>query len=377
MVNRSKKISAILSVLSLCVIVNVFKFSGENRDLSIAYENGGCFVLPAQEVGPDVKPIFTASYPGSGARMTWNLIEALTGLVTGDEWYSNGRVKDVVSVKTHYPHPTNGRLLDWADEVERAFLLFRNPMNAIPSFHNFIYENERQIQHHTERAPLDVWVHWRDRNFDTQINAWKDHFEYWMDNYAPDKRLVVPYEHLVDRIQGPAVAVELNTFLGEGPGVDPIDNDSAPCVWGTVVHYEDGPHNVPNTRSRLPQNMTFVGSYPIWPSSQREGPKERVYTKTQYENMIKIIEDLERKYAPEGGRFVAALNMYLNDINASMEALEEREANREEENKSDEQESHDGANDEESRNENHSLNDAEKEAIERIENADVEEAVQR
>jgi len=378
MVTRNKKISAIVSVLSICAILNVFKFSGEYRDLSIAYENGGCFVLPAQEVGPDVKPIFAASYPGSGARMTWNLIEALTGLVTGDEWYSNGRIKDVVSVKTHWPHPTNGRELDWADEVDRAFLLFRNPMNAIPSFHNFIYENERKIPHHTERAPTEVWEHWRDNNFDNQITYWKDHFQFWMDRHSPDKRIVVPYEHLIDRIQGPTVAQELNTFLGEGPGVTPIDNESAPCVWGTVVHYQDG-HKVPNTRSVLPKNMTFVGSYPIWPASHRKGPKERLYTRPQYEKMIQTVGDLERRYASEGGRVVSALKMYLHDIEASMQTLAEREAMQvaENEDKTNEEKSND-ENSDESQKENESTSKiTEEEAKEKFDDKNEEESVQR
>ena len=41
--------------------------------------------------------------PAVGARMTWNLVEALTGLETGDNWNNNGRGSNVVTVKTHYP----------------------------------------------------------------------------------------------------------------------------------------------------------------------------------------------------------------------------------------------------------------------------------
>lgn len=329
LVRNRRFASIIVSVASLCIVtinLNSLNFSGESRDLSVALKNGGCFVLPAQEVGPDVKPVFAASFPGSGARMTWNLIEALTGLVTGDEWYNNGRIKDVVSVKTHWPHPTNGRELDWADEIERAFLLFRNPMNAIPSFHNFIYENERKIPHHTQRAPTDIWIHWRNNNFNNQLRYWKDHFEYWMDKYPQDKRIVVPYEHLVDPIQGPLVTQELNAFLGEGPGVDPIANASVPCVWGTVVHYQKG-NKVPNTRYPLPKNMTFVGSYPIWPASHRKGSKERPYTKEQYDLMISTIEELRAKYNSEGGRVSASLEMYVHEIEVSAKkALEKAEA---------------------------------------------------
>ena len=146
-----------------------------------------------------------------------------------------------------------------------------------------------------------------------------------MDRYPKNKRIVVPYEHLIDPIQGPRVTQELNAFLGEGPGVNPIANASVPCVWGTVVHYQKG-NKVPNTRYPLPKNMTFVGSYPIWPASHRKGSKERPYTKEQYDKMISSIEELKEKYHSEGGRVSASLEMYIHEIQASAKrALEKAE----------------------------------------------------
>ena len=73
------------------------------RRLSVALPNGDCEItaaLPAR----GVEKSYAASYPGCGARMTWSLIEALTGMWTGDDWDSNGRGRRVISVKTHYPH---------------------------------------------------------------------------------------------------------------------------------------------------------------------------------------------------------------------------------------------------------------------------------
>ena len=35
---------------------------GRHRQLSVALEEGGCFVLPAQEVGPEVKPVFAGTH---------------------------------------------------------------------------------------------------------------------------------------------------------------------------------------------------------------------------------------------------------------------------------------------------------------------------
>ena len=66
---------------------------------------GDCRVLqglpPTQNIAPD----FAASSPGSGAKMSWNLISGLTGVQTGDDWLLNGvQWNQAVTVKTHFPH---------------------------------------------------------------------------------------------------------------------------------------------------------------------------------------------------------------------------------------------------------------------------------
>ena len=233
---------------------------------------------------------------------------------------SNGRTRDVVTIKTHWPH-IQGRELDWSDEIDRAFYLIRNPMNALPSHHNFVYEYENQLENHSTRAPLEEWIKWRDLRFHGELGEWRRHVEYWLDGYSPSDRIVVPYEHLIDEGQGPVVAAELSEFLGRGPGVDPIDKESVPCVWGTVVHYEKG-NGVPNSRRPLPKDKKFVGSYPIWPSSHREGSKERPYTKENLEEFVSVLEQLKEKYLDEGGRLIDSLDMYIFDVKATMESSE-------------------------------------------------------
>ncbi len=104
--------------------------------------------------------------------MTWNLVEALTGLLTGDDWNNNGRGSNVVTVKTHYPQ-SNGILVDFDAQIQRAFIVIRNPMNSIPSFFNHIYEMRNHLPVHSERAPLEEWIKWRNVYVDTEIEEYK------------------------------------------------------------------------------------------------------------------------------------------------------------------------------------------------------------
>lgn len=131
-----------LTFLTFCLYLGfVFNFNSEDVDknsrmLSI---DQNCTIIPTKEVTSNDSPIFIASFPGSGARLSWQIVEALTGKPTGDEWNLNGLGKNVIAVKTHWPHPTHGNRLEWGDEIKRAFLLVRNPMDALPAFHDTIY----------------------------------------------------------------------------------------------------------------------------------------------------------------------------------------------------------------------------------------------
>jgi hypothetical protein len=142
------------------------------RRLSNALPNGGCEITWPKKPPKDVEITYAASYPGCGARMTWNLVEALTGLETGDDWNNNGRGDEVVTVKTHYPQ-SNGILVEFDDRIRRVFVVIRNPMKSIPSFFNHIYEMRNHLPVHSERAPVDEWTKWRDAYLDIEIAEYK------------------------------------------------------------------------------------------------------------------------------------------------------------------------------------------------------------
>ena len=122
-------------------------------------------------------PTFAASYPGSGAKMSWNLITGLTGIQTGDDHRINEVAWDEsITVKTHFPHkegnPNIGSMMGRTEgepglkfSFPRAFVMIRHPMNALPRYHNYLYEQNNGLAGHSTRAPLDEWLKWRNANF--------------------------------------------------------------------------------------------------------------------------------------------------------------------------------------------------------------------
>ena len=210
--------------------------SSKNTDKNRDY--GDCIIENAITPNYPIQPTFTASYPGSGAKMTWKLIEAMTGLRTGDDHNLNGE-NNVVSIKTHYPS-NEGRAMDGAERIPRAFLLIRNPLYSIPSYFNFLYEYENKLPGHSTKAPVDEWIRWRNDNFERQVQVWRRHTEYWMDTYDKLHRSVISYERLIDDQNGPSEAMKIAEFLNRSDGVSTVAPEDVPCVWHTIVKYNSG-----------------------------------------------------------------------------------------------------------------------------------------
>jgi len=210
-----------------------------------------CALEPPREPPLGTIPIIAASYPGSGAKMTWNLIEGLTGFWTGDEWFLNGRTSEnVVSIKTHYPH-SEGRLIPHDVKIQGALLLVRHPMDAIPSYHNYLYEVENKFPPHSLRAPVDEWTTWRDLHFEDELMKWKQSIIYWMDAIPSEHRLVMFYEKIVDEETGPLEALKLSEFLDRSHNVNAVGEKRARCVWQAIVRYHEAEVEAENAENEI------------------------------------------------------------------------------------------------------------------------------
>lgn len=129
-----------------------------------------------------------ASYPGSGKRLTWRILEALTGSRTGDDWDLSENGYHVLTLKTSYPHFEGPWA--WGDEMDQMIMLIRNPLHAIPSYHTMRYElwfstswdqsYARRNFTYTERPTVEEWEPWRDARFKNEINRWGNFTDFWM-----------------------------------------------------------------------------------------------------------------------------------------------------------------------------------------------------
>ena len=247
---------------------------------------------PPRMKGPrqkEVKPTMNASYPGSGARLSWKLIRAVTGLMTSDDAVDTDDLSKkgvVVSIKSHYPaHGSSEALFKPFSKVDRSVLLIRNPVKAMPSFLSYLYEQENGLVNHSTRVPVEHWIEWRDAHFNKELQSWVHHTLFWMEHNAPENTLIMFYESLVNPETGPAELLRLGQFLETSSGEKMAQEvEDIPCVWDYVV----------NSRG----DTSMMGKTP---QSLRKGAKVFPYTDEQIDTLVHYLGSLGQIYPEELG----------------------------------------------------------------------------
>jgi len=108
--------------------------------------------------------VFQASFPGSGSEMNRMLVGAVSGIRSASQYKDKlspiaGRYKseeqlyNFLIVKTHWPSLGAKPI----ESFNRAIVLIRDPLDAMPSYLNWMYENqERKEENHSIQAPVEV-----------------------------------------------------------------------------------------------------------------------------------------------------------------------------------------------------------------------------
>jgi hypothetical protein len=278
--------------------------------VSVPEQDPECVVPDAAEK-PVRHPVWTASYPGSGAKLTWKLIRAITGIFTSDDHDHNGRVEKgtIVAVKTHYPSHTPPEVFrsDKVKHISRAVLLTRNPINSIPSYHNFVYEQQNGLLNHSTRAPIEVWIRWRNNFFEQELLAWVDHQKYWLDNYPPDAFHLISMEQLTSPDRGPHALYKLGQFLANGePDIAEslVPAERITCIWDMFVN------------SKVPGEAERRHSH------RSGGPATYPFTSDQLDRMIVTLEKLKAEYR-DSSDLVMILDEYVLAIQTTKTGIDQ------------------------------------------------------
>jgi len=157
-----------------------------------------------------------------------------------------------------------------------------------------------------------------DFGLDVQLKNYEHFAEYWAGGKYEDRSnlLLLSYEDLTSQNLGPATAQRIADYLGETEGVEPIDTDSIPCIWETVVNYKN--HPSPATQQQEEETKVEVKNRKLRvsfaercdPASERSGPKIRPYTAENLQAMIDMFNRLMTKYSHDA-EFVRIMESYL------------------------------------------------------------------
>uniref|UniRef100_UPI004055CC9E hypothetical protein n=1 Tax=Candidatus Electrothrix sp. TaxID=2170559 RepID=UPI004055CC9E len=188
------------------------------------------------------KPIWVASFPGSGAEMFRSFIESITGGEPGWSIYDTDHPGNqtcteihAATCKTHWPvlpmsPPTfQSNLVLYHDQ---AIVLLRNPLHAFPSRLNHQFEVINRRGYHTQQAPENVWNRWIRQHIHGQVDAYKDFVSTWTNATSPPfVALYVPYEGLVHPDTGWVWAKRIAHVLKDAHHAVPADQATLRCLW--------------------------------------------------------------------------------------------------------------------------------------------------
>lgn len=201
---------------------------------------------PLQPQKRQVTATWLSSFPGSGSRMVWKLIEAITGLYTGDDLDSAGHVSSgvAVAIKTHFPSHTKSAVFNQQmfAPISRGILLLRNPMNSIPALFRFVYYIEQKNERTGAPPPAKAWISWRNQYFERELELWLQHTKWWLHNYKRENLHLLPFEYLSSPLRGSDELQRVGNFLGS---TDPtiaaslLEPEKFCCVWEKLVNQDD------------------------------------------------------------------------------------------------------------------------------------------
>mmetsp|Transcript_44592 Transcript_44592/g.65595 ORF Transcript_44592/g.65595 Transcript_44592/m.65595 type:complete len:418 (-) Transcript_44592:214-1467(-) len=304
-ISIKNKLTAFL-LLSLGLMINEFNLKGY-RKLSVNLGGGKCKWTLPQPLGRNASVFGTllASYPASGMRLLWQLLEGLTGVSVGDDYYfiEPEASERTGLMKTQYPHLEG--TWGWGDKMDQIVLLVRNPRFAISSYHTILYEisyapdKEYAKQFYrkvfTGRPPMSNWIRWRDRWFTDQIKVWGWYIDYWMEggmrywmveneyrngqwpyhwlegDHEGERQIdehcisdmngcypqtVISYERLRNETTGPAELNKVAKVLEGKTGMTVIEEEARECVWNEVMNV-DNPLISPRNEDRGGSSLDY------------------------------------------------------------------------------------------------------------------------
>jgi len=158
-----------------------------------------------------------ASYPGSGKRFSWTVIEGLTNHRAGDDHNFSGLYEVSLHLKTSYPHKDG--TWSWGDRMDQAIVLMRNPRWALPSYHTMRFELDYSTNWgesylripfvYTMRPAVALWETWRDENFEAELQSYVDFINFWMQGGAGDDHCATDMDCL------PKAVMDFDVFYQE------------------------------------------------------------------------------------------------------------------------------------------------------------------
>ena len=280
----------------------IFPFATSSKDDENDSVAGDCTLRTPDLSLEPTTPTFLATFPGTDrGNVISKLTQCLSGLAAAEEHSVDPIDPRRFTVVTHYPH-VSSKKLDNDYDYHHGIIAIRNPMSALPNYHQHIFEHWNgealtaagKTTKEERRAPREDWEAWRDEHFARQMQEWKNFAAFWLDRIYPEKRLLFSHEELVDKRKGPAIAKRINSYVKdkvEVGGEFALPEKEVACTWNKVINAGG-----------------VVAQYAVLAESD-----DRLYTDEQTDLALRIMLELRDKHSDEN-EFVDMLDMCIDRI---------------------------------------------------------------
>ncbi len=168
--------------------------------------------------------VLVPTFPGGSADLMKFLIEATTGIWTGNRHDK----RDVIAIKTLYPYYEKHVSVEALNvEHPTAVVVMRHPLDTMEVWHAYVEHalsasatssnDGGNSEYDFRNTPISdkKWIEWRDNHFDTEITKWEQFQRYWLnqDHIQLSHRHILVYEDLIDSKTGPQEAIDMINFI--------------------------------------------------------------------------------------------------------------------------------------------------------------------
>ena len=283
---------------------------------------GQCIISEPKNTMQPIKPVLVPFFPGGSSDFVNSLIEASTGIWTGNR----ADKRDIIAIKTHFPYyDKHVSVKSLNVEDPSAVVVMRDPLDTIEMWHTFIENSLNDVDDKTTPTTVNRWIEWRDRHFEEEIAKWDGFVRYWLHkkNFTHERRHIAIYEELIDPSKGAQATVDMIQFIFKMTNAQKsVATSKIPCIWHKLLQLKGERRSTSQQQPAMKQqkHRRLNSNNKKHESVVQSMPTNKPYTYIQLDRVVSTLTQMIDDFAYDE-RILTAFLRYRESILERMSLL--------------------------------------------------------